>query len=500
MINLFHYLIATCPTQITDQQLSVDASTTYNFSTCFPNNLINKSFVSNGIRTSQLFENATQLVKIINTTFINFGYSSDAFLFANIALLQLKNVSFLLNYVGTTNTNGIIAKGTSVDVYLMNLNISVDKVVNITLFGTTKYLQLSDSRIFVSFQTNAQFDSIAQSSQFTGLSNVEINFNLTIAQGQILSIASATQVTANNILIKFSSTIIGNQAALCALCAPFDNCYVVYNLTQADTFAVEYFNKTQKITDTEFILQASSFLYKYTSTSDDQYFVQTANFARKQLDETNTAVYVGYCANLTSCWCTGKSSQSSFCNCLPSDLLFKSKCLTQYKQNDGTIYVQDADSTKYYLACPSSKVLNPSVYKCYTQCDSSCSNTITSSSIADCICICPLTIVKDNKCSTECKDNKYYVSENNQITCYEKCSNCVGGDAYLKGKTVVYYRCDSNKYKMNEKQEICEKTEEDKNKFIIGISVGSGALMLIAVIILGVKGCLQTKKDKQQRV
>ncbi|CAL6041548.1 Hypothetical_protein [Hexamita inflata] len=137
MINLFHCIITTCPTQITDQQLSVDASTKYIFKTCFPNNLINKSFLASGSRTSQLFEDTTELVKIINTTFINFDYSSDTFLFANIALLQLKNVSFLLNYVGTTNTNGIIAKGTSVDVYLMNLNISaVDKQV--TLFGTTQ--------------------------------------------------------------------------------------------------------------------------------------------------------------------------------------------------------------------------------------------------------------------------------------------------------------------------------------------------------------------------
>ncbi|CAL6047689.1 Hypothetical_protein [Hexamita inflata] len=56
MMNLFHCIIATCPTQISDQQLSVDASTKYIFSSCFPNNLINKSFVASGSRTSQLFE------------------------------------------------------------------------------------------------------------------------------------------------------------------------------------------------------------------------------------------------------------------------------------------------------------------------------------------------------------------------------------------------------------------------------------------------------------
>ncbi|CAL6041552.1 Hypothetical_protein [Hexamita inflata] len=496
MINLINFLIAVCPTDV-QGVVTVDADTQYDVSACFLNNIINKSF-QYVLRTKQLFLDSTEVVKIVNTTFIDFIYTSESFLFASISILQLNNVTMILIHDNSAMTYGLVSNSASTDVSTSNINITVKQGVSMVIFGTTKYLQVADSRIISQLPiTNAQYSNIALSSSYIQLSNVEINFNLA-ASGQILQIAAATQISVSNLLIKqFSGVTIGNQAALCA---SFENCFVIYNLSKADTFAVEYYNKTDQIlNDTEFVSQASSFLYKYTSTSDDQYFVSTANFARKQPDETGTAVYVGYCANLTSCWCNKDSMavQESFCTCKSSQRVFHGFCVDNITDADGSNYVIALNGSKYYFKCPFSTppmVLNIT-HHCAIQCDSSCSNTINSTSTANCVCECSVPVkIVDNKCTEICANESFYFDNDK---CFEKCSNCLNGNAYLDGKQTVYYECNPN-YNLQNGQ--CVKTTKSTNQFIIGISVGSGCLAVVAIVLVSVKGCLQMKKNRAQRV
>ncbi|CAL5984121.1 Hypothetical_protein [Hexamita inflata] len=499
MINLINYVITVCPTDV-QGVVTVDADTQYNVSVCFNNNIINKSFQA-VTRIKQIFLDSTEVVKIVNTTFIDFQYTSESFLFASISILQLNNVTMILTHDNSAMTFGLVSNSASTDVSTSNINITVKQGVSMVIFGTTKYLQVADSRIIAQLLVStAQYSNMALSSSYIQLSNVEINYKLK-ASGQILQIAAATQISASNLLIKqFSGVTIGNQAALCA---SFDNCFVVYNLTQADTFAVEYYNKTHKIpTKKEFESQSSSFLYSYTSTTDNQYFVSTANFAQKQQDETNTAVYLGYCANISTCWCD-TTATSPFCTCdSVNQRLFENKCLVQTNDLDGSIYVSLTPNTKKYFKCPTTTslpvyVLNENIHACFTQCDSSCSNTINSTSTANCDCKCSLPViidVKAGKCTQTCA-NDSFIYFNNQ--CFEKCSNCLNGDAYLDGKSTVYYNCTTNYILQNGQ---CVKTTKSTNQFIIGISVGSGCLAVVATVLVSVKGCLQMKKNRAQRV
>ncbi|CAL5997355.1 Hypothetical_protein [Hexamita inflata] len=349
-------------------------------------------------------------------------------------------------------------------------------------------------------QSATQFSNLALSSSYIQVADVELNFYLK-ASGQILQIAAANQVNVNNILIKqFSNITIGNQVALCA---PFNNCFVIYNLTTTEPIAdpvLQYFNKTHKIpTVNDFVSQASSFLYKYTSPTDKQYyFVSTANFAQKQLDETGTAVYLGYCANISTCWCNA-TVFSPFCTCdSVNQRLFQSQCLVQTNDPDGSIYVT-SDSKKYFK-CPATPalpgyVLNENLHACFTQCDSSCSNAINSTFTANCVCECSVPVkIVDNKCTEICANESFYFDNDK---CFEKCSNCMNGNAYLDGKQTVYYECNPN-YNLQNGQ--CVKTTKSTNQFIIGISVGSGCLAVVAIVLVSVKGCLQMKKNRAQRV
>ncbi|CAL6078756.1 Hypothetical_protein [Hexamita inflata] len=496
MINLINYVITVCPTDV-QGVVTVDADTQYNVSVCFNNNIINKSFQA-VTRIKQIFLDSTEVVKIVNTTFIDFQYTSESFLFASISILQLNNVTMILTHDNSAMTFGLVSNSASTDVSTSNINITVKQGVSMVIFGTTKYLQVADSRIIAQLLVStAQYSNMALSSSYIQLSNVEINYKLT-ASGQILQIAAATQISASNLLIKqFSGVTIGNQAALCA---SFDNCFVVYNLTQVDdTFAVKYYNKTLNISETDFVSQTSSFLYNYTSTIDIQYFVSTANFAQKQLDETNTAVYVGYCANLTVCWCKKDSMavQLSFCTCKSSQRVFHGICVDNITDADGSNYVIALDGSKYYFKCPSSTppMVLTITHHCLAQCDSSCSNTINNTSTANCDCKCSLPVdVKAGKCTQTCT-NDSFIYFNNQ--CFEKCSNCLNGDAYLDGKSTVYYNCTTNYILQNGQ---CVKTTKSTNQFIIGISVGSGCLAVVATVLVSVKGCLQMKKNRAQRV